>query len=178
MAKKKVTTPGGDELDIDAPDDASDEEVVEFAQQHLQAKQHEKQRKELLGMIDAQNKAIDILRDDVLNMAKLVLKHTDRIDKIYQRAIPAPVVKVDAPIVKVSPELRVIADPGIAAALHEMHQSHEESMNSMMEIISKLASPVVPESPAKEITAFRVEHETDRHSPQYGRVTRVIPINN
>ena len=183
MANKTVRLPNGEKLSVSAPDDADDDEVLEFVQNKLQEQERAKERKSLVDMIEAQKSGVELLRKDVMNMAKLVVKLTERINHIDQRKMPdvnvaAPTVQVAAPLVKINPEVRVIADPGMAAAMMDMHKAHDETMKAVTAALGKLSAMPAPEQHHEvesKIVAYDIEHETDRHSPRFGRITRVVP---
>ncbi|MFZ2540156.1 MAG: hypothetical protein WAW75_00115, partial [Gallionella sp.] len=177
-AKRTVHAPDGSKLSVNAPDDASDDEVLEFVQNKLQEQERAKERKSLVTMIEAQKSGVELLRKDVMNMAKLVVKLTERINHIDQRKMPEPVVNVAAPSVKINPEVRVIADPGMAAAMMDMHKAHDETMKAVTAALDKLSAMPAPEQHHEvesKIVAYDIEHETDRHSPRFGRIKRVVP---
>jgi hypothetical protein len=168
--KKIIRAPDGRKLTVNAPDDASDDDVLEFAKGKMKAEDQAKERQKLVTMIEAQNKEIDTLRDDVLGMAKLVLKLTDRIDKVALRETPAPIINVK-PEIKVAPAnveksappvVQVMPDPAAASALVEIRS-----------LIEKFKMPEMPASHQPGKLSFDIEHDMDRHSPRYGRIKRV-----
>ncbi|MFZ2540708.1 MAG: hypothetical protein WAW75_02920, partial [Gallionella sp.] len=66
---------------------------------------------------------------------------------------------------------------GMAAAMMDMHKAHDETMRAVTDALGKLSAIPAPEQHREEskIVAFDIEHETDRHSPRYGRIKRVVP---
>ncbi|MFZ2541116.1 MAG: hypothetical protein WAW75_05000, partial [Gallionella sp.] len=70
---------------------------------------------------------------------------------------------------------RVIADPGMAAAMMDMHKAHDETMKAVTAALGKLSAMPEQHHEESKVVAYDIEHETDRHSPRFGRITRVVP---
>jgi hypothetical protein len=69
-----------------------------------------------------------------------------------------------------------VTDPAIAAAMNEMRKLHEETSKTMMEAIVRMGESWAKVSHTSgELPSFDIVHETDRHSPKYGRIVKVVP---
>lgn len=173
--KRTVKLPNGKTLTVNAPDDAEDDDVINFVRAKLDRDEREKDRQLLVDMIDSQNKEINNLREELVDFSKSILKLTDRIQLIADRELPAPVINVTPsmkmPEIKVMPAaveqskpaiVNVTTDPAITLAITEMRKTLEKTVKA-------------PEKNNKNMT-FEIEHDMDRHSPRFGRIKRVTAV--
>ena len=162
MAKKIVKTPAGERITVNAPDDADDDDVLEFVENHLRAREQAKEKKHIMGMLDAQNSSID-------KIEAVLEKLAARIEKVGNRELPQPNIKIN-------PEVKVVSDPAIAAAILEMRKQQEETTKAILEGLRSMGeSWVKVKHEPGAMPSFEIVHETDRHSPKFGRIVKVVP---
>ena len=145
MARRVVTLPDGRKIRVIAPDDADDEEVFAFALHTLiieGAKSDERHEKAIAELLDR-------------------IKHIEA--AVNQKGREAPVLRVN-------PEVKVITDPAVAAAIRGAQESADTNAQLMREAVQSIDQGKA--KPAK--WTFDVVHETDTHSPRFGRMKRVI----
>ena len=176
MSTHVVTLPDGRKVKVQAPADADEEAILSFALHTLilgETKAREKQDQE-----------IEKWRADVREVLAEFREISSRLDRIEswvsrKQDEKAPVMQAaPAPVVKINPEVKVISDPSVAKAIAESRQGAQDNAEMIRDALSKItvAPSKADQQPAPSPVEwiFDVQHETDTHSPRFGRMKRVI----
>jgi hypothetical protein len=166
MRNHTVTLPDGRKVKVQAPEESDDVSILIYALHAIileETKAREKHDQE-----------IERLQADVSEMLAEFRKITDwALKKQGEKPVTAPL----APTVKISPEIKVISDPAITKAINESRQAAKDNAEMIFNALSKLgtaASSKVDPAASPVEWSLDIVHETDTHSPRFGRMKRVI----
>lgn len=166
MIKHTVTLPDGEKIKVSAPEDADDEEIFAFAL-HSIILRETKLRKDqdaviqsLVAGLEGATSRLDDAEKKVKALEGLAANK------------PQPQRQAPAPVVNVTPELKVVTDPGIAAAIAESGKTADNTARLMLQALDKVGKQGPAAKPVPYV--FEIEHDMDQRSPRFGRMKRVI----